>query len=76
MGDGTRRSHPVVHLELHTRDLAGACAFYAELCGWSTERIETECGHVRSLDPGGEISGGVVECETAPADVASLRRGR
>ncbi len=57
--------HPVVHLELHTHDLAGACAFYAELCGWSTERIQTDAGTYRSLDPGGEISGGVVECETS-----------
>ena len=45
--------HPVVHLELHTHDLAGACAFYAELCGWSTERIQTDAGTYRSLDPVG-----------------------
>jgi predicted enzyme related to lactoylglutathione lyase len=30
---------PVVHLELHTGDLAQACAFYGELFGWPTERI-------------------------------------
>jgi len=25
---------PLVHLELHTGDLASACDFYAQLCGW------------------------------------------
>lgn len=55
---------PVVHLELHTGDLAGACAFYAELCGWRSERVETASGPYRALDPGGVLSGGVVECET------------
>ena len=57
-----RPRHPVVHLELHTGDMAAACSFYGELCGWQTERIDTSAGSYRSLDPGGEISGGVVEC--------------
>jgi predicted enzyme related to lactoylglutathione lyase len=60
----TRMRHPVVHLELHTHDMAGACAYYAELCGWGTERVETCAGEYRSMDPGNGISGGVVECET------------
>jgi predicted enzyme related to lactoylglutathione lyase len=34
-----RRPDPLVHLELHTQDLAEACAFYAGLFGWPTERI-------------------------------------
>ena len=59
-----RPSHPVVHLELHTRDLAGACEFYGRACGWSTERIRTDSGSYRSLDPGDALSGGVVECAT------------
>ncbi len=59
-----RPRHPVVHLELHTDDMAAACAYYAELCGWETERVHTDAGSYRSLDPGGAISGGVVECET------------
>ena len=72
--------HPVVHLELHTRDLSGACDFYARLCGWSTGRIDTGAGPYRSLDPGDGLSGGVVECSTrrplwlpyiAVADVAA-----
>jgi predicted enzyme related to lactoylglutathione lyase len=59
-----RMRHPVVHLELHTADMAGACAYYSELCGWSTNRIQTTAGSYSSLDPGGRLSGGVVECET------------
>ncbi len=55
--------HPVVHLELHTGDLDRACRFYAQLCGWSTERVTTSAGTYRSLDPGNGLSGGVVECE-------------
>ena len=35
------RPDPVVHLELHTGDLAEACAFYAGMFGWPTERIGT-----------------------------------
>jgi predicted enzyme related to lactoylglutathione lyase len=42
--------------------MAAACTYYAQLCGWSTERVATGAGDYRSLDPGGEISGGVVEC--------------
>jgi predicted enzyme related to lactoylglutathione lyase len=57
-----RKRQPVVHLELHTGDMAAACAYYAELCGWRPERIETCAGSYRSLDPGDAISGGVVEC--------------
>ena len=55
----------MVHLELHTRDLAGACDFYSHLCGWETERIQTSAGAYRSLDPGHGLSGGVVECATS-----------
>ena len=29
----------VVHLELHTRDMTAACAFYSELLQWQTEQI-------------------------------------
>ena len=57
-----RPRHHVIHLELHTRDLEGACDFYARLCGWSTERVRTDAGSYRSLDPGEGLSGGVGEC--------------
>jgi predicted enzyme related to lactoylglutathione lyase len=51
------RSNPVVHLELHTGDLARACAFYDALCGWRPERVAS----YTALDLGG-VGGGVVEC--------------
>jgi predicted enzyme related to lactoylglutathione lyase len=49
----------VVHLELHTGDLAGAGAFYSELCGWRPERIDTRHGSYVAVD----LGGGIVECE-------------
>ena len=55
-------SRPVVHLELHTGDLAGACAFYGLLCGWRPERIEAGGGSYLSLEMGGRFGGGIVEC--------------
>jgi predicted enzyme related to lactoylglutathione lyase len=55
---------PLVHLELHTADLDGACALYAALCGWRSERVDTAAGAYRALDPGYGLSGGVVECGT------------
>ncbi len=55
-------SNPVVHLELHTRDLAGACGFYAALFGWRAERIEVPSGTYQALAPGAGLDGGVVEC--------------
>jgi hypothetical protein len=58
------RANPVVHMELHTGDLARACAFYAHLCGWRADRIEFRDGSYLSLDLGGELGGGMVECET------------
>jgi uncharacterized protein len=59
--------NPVVHLELHTGDLAAAHAFYAELCGWEVERIETSSGSYDVLDLGGDLGGGIVECRTQRA---------
>lgn len=55
-------THPVVHLELHTADLAQACAFYTELFGWHPERIDAGCESYRSLALGDGLGGGVVEC--------------
>ena len=51
-------TRPVVHLELHTPDGAGACAFYAELCGWRSQEIAS----YQALGTGPNVSGGVVEC--------------
>jgi predicted enzyme related to lactoylglutathione lyase len=58
-------SSHVVHLELHTGDLPGACAFYARLCGWHPQRIEVGGGTYLALELGGGFGGGIVECETA-----------
>jgi predicted enzyme related to lactoylglutathione lyase len=54
----------VVHLELHTGDLAEASAFYEQLLGWRRERIEARCGSYHALGLGGEVDGGIVECAT------------
>src|SRR3954466_12316089 len=58
-------SKPVVHLELHTGDLARASALYAELCGWQPERIDAGCRPYTALELGNGLGGGIVECPTA-----------
>ena len=55
---------PVVHLELHTRDLRRADDLYAQLCGWRSERIETEHGAYTAVDLGNGMGGGIVQCGT------------
>jgi predicted enzyme related to lactoylglutathione lyase len=35
----SRLPKPVVHLELHTGNLARACLFYESLLGWRPERV-------------------------------------
>jgi predicted enzyme related to lactoylglutathione lyase len=54
----------VVHLELHTGDLAGAHAFYEQLCGWRPERIDAADSSYVALELGNSVSGGMVECPT------------
>ena len=54
--------NPVVHLELHTGDLSGAGALYAELCGWQPQRIGTPHGSYVALELGEALGGGIVEC--------------
>ena len=58
---------PVVHLELHTPNLEGACALYSHLCGWRPRRIETADAPYHALDLGPGFGGGVVECGTKRA---------
>jgi predicted enzyme related to lactoylglutathione lyase len=53
---------PVVHLELHTGDLASARSFYSALCGWRPERIETPAGSYLAMELGTDVSGGIVQC--------------
>jgi predicted enzyme related to lactoylglutathione lyase len=61
----TRAANPVIHLELHTGDLAGAVSFYSELLGWRPERIHAGNGSYLSMRMGERVGGGVVECEAA-----------
>lgn len=58
-----RACRPVVHLELHTRDAQEALTFYAALCGWESERVDTAAGPYLALALGSRIGGGVVECQ-------------
>jgi predicted enzyme related to lactoylglutathione lyase len=55
-------TNPVVHLELHTGDLGAARGFYAQLCGWRAEQIRTSRGSYLTLELGGTLDGGIVEC--------------
>jgi predicted enzyme related to lactoylglutathione lyase len=56
--------YAVVHLELHTRNLAAASGFYARLLNWQPERVDTQHGCYVGLKLGRSIDGGVVECGT------------
>ena|SRR5262245_10389351 len=55
---------PVVHLELHTSNLARALAFYTELFSWRAEHVVLGSGSYEALTFGGRIEGGGVECAT------------
>ena len=57
--------NPVVHLELHTPDVAGARALYSELCGWRPERVETGAGPYLAFEFDAALAAGMVE---TPAD--------
>ena len=58
---------PLVHLELHTAELARATAFYERLLGWRSETVETCAGPYVTLDLGSDVSGGAVGCGTPSA---------
>ena len=56
---------PVVHLELHTKDLDGAAAFLADMFDWRREVIVRGSRSYTALELGGGFGGGgMVECET------------
>jgi predicted enzyme related to lactoylglutathione lyase len=55
-------SRPVVHLELHSRDLPAASSFYERLLGWRRERIETGHGSYLAVELAEAIGGGFVQC--------------
>jgi predicted enzyme related to lactoylglutathione lyase len=54
---------PVVHLELHTCELAKARQFYRALLGWQPDEVWTKHGSYLALGLG-DIDGGMVECGT------------
>jgi predicted enzyme related to lactoylglutathione lyase len=62
-----RPANHIVHLELHTSDLAQARSLYAELLRWRPERIDTDSGPYLALDLGRDLGGGIVECGTRRA---------
>lgn len=55
---------PIVHLELHTRDLRGASSFYSELLNWRGEPVDGPSQTYHALDLGPSLGGGLVECGT------------
>jgi predicted enzyme related to lactoylglutathione lyase len=60
-------STPVVHLELHTPDGGQARDFYAALCRWQAERVDTARGSYHALEMARGLGGGIVECPTRHA---------
>lgn len=62
-----RPANPIVHLELHTSDRERACEFYAGLCRWDPELVNTSAGQYLALELGTGLSGGIVECHTERA---------
>jgi predicted enzyme related to lactoylglutathione lyase len=59
-----REPRPLVHLELHTPDGAGASAFYEKLLRWRPQPIHTKAGSYLAMGLGGWLGGGIVECRT------------
>jgi predicted enzyme related to lactoylglutathione lyase len=55
-----------VHLELHTGNQAQAGAYYQELLDWRPRLVRTASSSYLSIDLGGPIGGGIVECGTRP----------
>jgi predicted enzyme related to lactoylglutathione lyase len=54
--------NPLIHLELHTADRAGASDLYARLLGWRSERIDAGASSYTTLGLGERCGGGIVEC--------------
>ena len=69
-------SCPLVHLELHTPNLACACAIYRQLFRWRVENLRVGASAYVAFDTGEGLTGGVTECERELPVLAFLRRGR
>ena len=59
--------HPVVHLELHTPNLARAREFYRGLLGCQPQPLRAAGAAYHSRDLGADRGGGAVECGTEQA---------
>ena len=57
----------VVHLELHTAELAQARAYYHRLLGWHAEEVGHGHGCYAALALGDDLSGGIVQCDPVRA---------
>jgi predicted enzyme related to lactoylglutathione lyase len=57
-----RNPDPVIHLELHSGDMAAACSFLEPLCGWRARRVIAGAASYTALELGSGLGGGVVEC--------------
>jgi predicted enzyme related to lactoylglutathione lyase len=55
---------PVVHLELHTGNLARAYSFHERALGWRADWVRAGSGSYLALELGRRLGGGIVECET------------
>ena len=72
-------ANPVVHLELHTGDLAGAREFYATALRLANERFEAGAGLLPCARDGGRLGGGdrrVPDRASALAPYVEVRRSR
>lgn len=58
------RKAPLVHLELHTGALPEAQVLLEKLFGWRAEWIWEGGESYLSMDFGGGLGGGIVECDT------------
>jgi uncharacterized protein len=56
----------VVHLELHTHDLAEVRAYLWQLLGWRSAEVGPAGGGYLALSVGDRIGGGIVECGQRP----------
>jgi predicted enzyme related to lactoylglutathione lyase len=57
---------PIVHLELHTRNVVRACDFYRAVFAWRAERIHVGTRSYLALGWGDAIEVGVVEGASEP----------
>ncbi len=60
------RHDGVVHLELHTHDLAEVRAFMWQLLGWPSWPVSVVGRDYHALSVGAKMGGGIVECGQRP----------